>query len=273
MPMPRVAFVVVNFNNSSYTKTLCESLGRQQGLGAAFAVDCLVVDNSTDLEQMNVCAQLCDAYAELRYIRSSSNVGYFGGLNRGLAERPQDKASLVVIGNNDLQFSPTFCRDLLATAFDEAVFAVCPDVVTLDGMHQNPHLVSRISWYRRLQFDILFSNYHVARIGSPLRRFFSDARRPARRSASPRQDVHMGIGACYVLTPSFFSKFDRLDYPLFLYGEEAFLSAQIHSAGGRLIYEPGLVVTHSERASTDSIAPRAKYELARQAYWLCRDLL
>ena len=271
--MPRVAFVVVNFNNSSYTKALCESLARQQGLGAAFAVDCLVVDNSTDLEQMKVCAQLCDAYAGLRYIRSSSNVGYFGGLNRGLAERPQDKASFVVVGNNDLQFSPTFCRTCCRRRFDEAVFAVCPDVVTLDGMHQNPHLASRISWYRRLQFDVLFSNYHVARIGHPLRKFFSDARRPARRLATPRQDVHMGIGACYVFTPSFFSKFDRLDYPLFPLwrrsvplGPNPFRRWPAHlraGSGGHAFKEH--LLTASLRV------PR--YELARQAYWSCRDLL
>lgn len=273
MTLPRVAFVIVNFNNSSYTKTLCDSLALQQGLAESFTVDCLVVDNSTDREQMIACAELCDVYAWLRYIRSGGNLGYFGGLNRGLAERPQDTAAFVVVGNNDLEFSPTFCKVLVETPFNEMVFAVCPDVVTLDGMHQNPHLPNRISRYRRLQFDVLFSSYHVARLAHPLRRFFSDARRPARRHAGPRQEVHMGIGACYVLTPSFFAKFDRLNYPLFLYAEEAFLSAQIHSVGGRLVYEPVLQVSHSERASTDRVAPRDRYELARQAYWSCRDLL
>src|SRR5262249_49095021 len=250
MAMPRVAFVVVNFNNSSYTKTLCQSLALQQGLGAAFAVECLVVDNSTDREQMTACEQLCASYAWLRYIPSSTNLGYFGGLNRGLAERPQDAAAFVVVGNNDLEFSPTFCRNLIETPFDLTVFAVCPDVVTPDGTHQNPHIATRISRYRKLQFDVLFSSYDVARMVHPLRRFFSYARHPARRLVAPRQEVHMGVGACYVLTRSFFSKFDRLYYPLFLYGEEAFLSDQIHSGGGRLMYEPGLRVLHSEKAST-----------------------
>jgi GT2 family glycosyltransferase len=273
MSLPLVAFVVVNFNNSSHTWTLCDSLALQQGLGTVFAIDCLIVDNSTDHEEMLECAELGHAYAWLRYIRSESNLGYFGGLNRGLAERPQDAASFVVVGNNDLEFSPSFCKRLIETEVDDKVLALCPDVVTRDGLHQNPHLARRISWYRRLQFDVLFSTYYVARMGQPFRRFLSDSRRPARRVAAPRQDIHMGIGACYVLTRSFFSNFDRLDYPLFLFGEEAFLSAQIHSVGGRLSYEPGLQVMHSERASIDTLTRRAKYELARQAYWSCRDLL
>jgi len=273
MKTPRIAFVVVNFNNSPQTKTLCESLALQQGRGTTFTLECLVVDNSTDPEHREACAELGDAYSWLRYVRSDINLGYFGGVNRGLAERPQDEASFVVIGNNDLEFSPTFCQGLMESTFDESVLAVCPDVVTLDGMHQNPHIASPISWFRRLQFDVLFLNYYVARVGHPLRRLLSDARRPARRSPAPRQAIHMGVGACYVLTPEFFSRFDRLNYPLFLYGEEAFLSAQIHSIGGKLIYEPSLHVTHSERAATDTIERRAKYELARQAYWSCRDLL
>src|SRR5262249_46797298 len=142
--VPRLAFVVVNFESSSYTKSLCESLSHQHGLGAEFAVECLVVDNSTEREQMSACAQLSDVYAWLRYIRSDRNLGYFGGLNLGLAKRPQDTAAFVIIGNNDLEFSPTFCKDLLETPFDETVFAMCPDVVTLGGRHQNPHVVRRI---------------------------------------------------------------------------------------------------------------------------------
>lgn len=273
MSVPLVAFVVVNFNNSSHTRALCDSLALQQTLGTAFEIDCLVVDNSTNHEQMLECAELRSAYAWLRYIRSESNIGYFGGLNRGLAERPQDLASHIVIGNNDLEFSPTFCKSLVEADIEETVFALCPDVITRDGIHQNPHLARRISWFRRLQFDVAFSTYYVARIGQPLGRFFSDSRRPARRVAAPRQDIHMGAGSCYVLTKHFFSIFEKLDYPLFLFGEEAFLSAQIHSAGGRLQYEPNLQVTHAENASTNGLHRRARYELARKAYWSCRDLL
>src|SRR5262245_58700011 len=113
MSVPVLAFIVVNFDNSSHPRTLCDSLALQQGLGTAFAVDCVVVDNSTMSELMIECAELCSAYAWLRYVRSDSKLGYFGGLNRGLAERPQDAALFVIIANNDLEFSPTVCKSLV----------------------------------------------------------------------------------------------------------------------------------------------------------------
>jgi GT2 family glycosyltransferase len=272
--MRTIAFVTVNYNNSLYTDRLCASLAAQRGSGVSHAIQCSVVDNSTDSAAATACAQLAARYEWVRYIRSEQNLGYFGGLNRGLAERPQAGAEFVVICNNDLEFAPDFCEQLGVVGAAPNVLALCPDVETSDGMHQNPHVAVPISWFRRLQFDVLFSNYYVACVAHPFRRLFSDARRAARRHFVPqRLEIHMGIGACYVLTRHFFARFEKLYYPAFLYGEEAFISAQIHGVGGKLVYEPGLHVRHAESASTASMPPRAKYEFGRAAYRLYRDLL
>ena len=79
-------------------------------------------------------------------------------------------------------------------------------------------------------------------------------------------NIHMGIGACYILPSVYFDFIKRLDYPFFLYGEEAFFSQQIHTAGGTLFYDSSLSVLHAESATLSKLPSRMTYEYARQGY-------
>lgn len=83
----------------------------------------------------------------------------------------------------------------------------------------------------------------------------------------------MGVGACYILTTEFFKKFKKLDYPHFLYAEEAYLTNQIHTAGGIHWFDPDLRVHHAESASLSKIPKRTAYEFGKSSYWGCRHFL
>jgi hypothetical protein len=194
-------------------------------------------------------------------------------LNRGLAAERSSDLDFVVIGNNDLEFEPDFCQTLIAASPDPSVFAICPDEITADGIHKNPHLRHRMSRLRRLQLDVYFSHYYMARCLL----FILGIVRPRKKSQAQPQGVgcelHMGHGACYVLTPEFLKRFKSLNYPHFLIGEEAYLADQIHSARGRLWYEPALRVHHAENGAIATVPKRAIYEFARSGYPDYRRLL
>ena len=83
----------------------------------------------------------------------------------------------------------------------------------------------------------------------------------------------MGIGACYILTRAFLERFKELHYPYFLYGEEAYFSNQIHTAGGILWFDPVLRVHHAESATLSKIPKRTAYEFARSGYPSYRKML
>ncbi len=271
--MQTVSFICVNFNNSQYTGKFCESLAAQRGRGERFLVRCLVVDNSTDESDSARLKAVCREYKWIQRIDSGANLGYFGGLSRGLVQRPQDHSRFVVICNNDLEFDTSFCSELLALEKNPRAFAICPDVLTSDGKHQNPHLLERVPAFRRFQFDLFFSHFYVACVLLFIRRLFLHLFIAKPASIQERREIHMGVGACYVLTENYFSHFDNLDCPVFLYGEEVFMSAQIHSKGGVLIYEPRLRVNHAESAALSRIPKRLKYEYERKSYPLYRELL
>ena len=271
--MKSIRFITVNFNNSHYSAKLLDSLRLQNGIGQEFAMDCVIVDNSTNADEATHCREVSAGFGWVSYIRSEKNLGYFGGLNRGLAADRLIGSDFIVIGNNDLEFESDFCERLIALTADPSVFAICPDEITADGIHKNPHVRHRISSLRRFQLDLFFSHYYVAR----LLLFILRIVRPHKIS-QPQPDgggceLHMGHGACYVLTPEFLKRFESLNYPHFLIGEEAYLADQIHSAGGRLWYEPALRVHHAENGAISTIPNRVIYEFARNGYPDYRRLL
>ena len=270
--MKKIEFICVNFNNSDYTKSFCESLKLQIGLGLDFSIRCIVVDNSTDAGDAAVLMEYTKKHSWIVYERVSENLGYFGGLNHGLTLLDESGNDYVAICNNDLFFESEFCKKLASKRYSENVFSVCPDVITNDGIHQNPHILNRISWSRRLQFDLYFSHYYLARLMSWALRIV----RPVKSSPSQPPTgcvVHMGIGACYVLTVEFMKRFNKLNYPHFLYGEEAYFSDQIHSAGGILWFDPDLIVHHAESATLSKVPKRTAYEFSKSGYPSYRKML
>ncbi|MGN5352842.1 glycosyltransferase family 2 protein [Ralstonia sp. L16] len=183
--MHKIAFICVDYNGYDCTRKFCDSLEQQAGKDDDFLLTCVVVDNCP---QGEASAQLSDMVASRKwavYLPSEKNVGYFGGLNLGLTSIDSDGWDFVVICNNDLEFDVDFCKKLISARYSDAVFAVCPDVVTRDGFHQNPHLLHRIGLLRRFQFDLYFSNYWMAR-------FLSLILRLVRRNKPSPPRIHGG---------------------------------------------------------------------------------
>lgn len=270
--MEEIQFICVNFNNASYSRKLLESLSRQEGLLDEFSIRCTIVDNSTDETAAASCRAMAQEYPWVSYLRPSKNLGYFGGLNYGMGTGNTHGASYLTICNNDIQFEAGFCSKLVGKRYDQKVFVVCPDVITADGIHQNPHVLRRISRIRRLQFDVYFAHYYLSRLLILILKMI----RPVKQS--PQQppngcELHMGVGACYILTAEFRNRFNQLEYPFFLYGEEAYISHQIHSSGGILWFDPSLRVHHAESAAFSKVPNRTAYEFAREGYRDYRRLM
>ena len=267
-----IFFVCVNYNGTPFVKLWLGSVLAQQGHASNVRTVCVVVDSASAPDDYEALLSVCTDASRVQLIRSEKNVGYFGGLNIGLAAISTGDNDFVVVGNNDLVFSADFCARLVATKYRSDVLVVCPDVVTSDGVHQNPHVLRRTNWLRRLKFDVYFSHYLVGVVArwiarrSPIR---------ARRGMAPGQtgEISMGVGACYILLPAFFTRWKTLYFPWFLFGEEACLAWQVREADGVTWYDPTLVVDHAEGASSSKLPNRIAYQHGREAYWRYRSLL
>jgi len=268
----KIGYVCTNYNNSVLSREAVSSL-RRNGGGHEFWI--VVVDNNSDKENVEALKKVAIEFAHVELILNQENVGYFKGLNLGIrrlrASQPDIK--IMVVGNNDLVFPDDFADSVsrnLSTLEKHAV--VSPDIVTLDGVHQNPHVISKIGKFREFIYNLYYANYYLAiaiRQLAKLTRSFTDRSDETQHDVA--QEIYQGYGACYLLGPVFFRHFEELWAPSFLMHEEYFLSKQLSDKGFSVYYEPSIKVRHRCHGAMATITSRKAWEAARAAQKVYRQ--
>ena len=269
MSRMEIGFVCTNYNNSHFTRAAVESLIR--GCGAC---PIIVVDNGSGQDSIRALEELERSHENVTLVFSDKNVGYFRGLNIGIRAMREAYPAMghIVVGNNDLVFPADFCDRIreCAACFERSA-VVSPDVVTLDGVHQNPHVIESISWMRELLYDLYYTSYALARsirwLSRVTRRFTDRADESHWDVSGP---IYQGHGSCYVLGPLFFDNFDELWAPSFLMGEEWFLSKQLKDVGMQVYYEPRIRVEHRCHGAVGQMPDRTMWEHGRDAHRVYR---
>ncbi len=268
----RLGLVMTNYNNASYTRGAVVSLTKSPHW---LQCEVVIVDNKSAQADVYDLERLKQEYPRIHLVLNGVNAGYFPGLNVGiryLRERFPD-LDVIVVGNNDLVFPPHFVDAVWASApLLERHWVISPDLVTLDGVHQNPHVIRAVSRPRRFIYDIYYASYPLA---LAIRWFAQVTRRFTRRSDTDSHripgPIHMGYGACYILGPQFFRHFSELWAPTFLMGEEFFLSKQLRDKGQQVYYEPSIQVQHYDHASVDRLPSRQMWLVSRDAHRVYRQ--
>jgi GT2 family glycosyltransferase len=267
----KIGYVCTNYNNSADTReAVCSLLGDG---GDEYRI--VVVDNHSDGKNVEGLKNVASEFQHVELILNQDNVGYFKGLNMGIRHLRTSRPDIhmMVVGNNDLVFPADFAESIrrnLSTLEKYAV--VSPDIVTLDGAHQNPHVISKIGKFREFIYNLYYANYYLAiaiRQLAKLTRSFTD--RPDETRHDVAQEIYQGYGACYVLGPVFFRHFEELWAPSFLMHEEYFLSKQLSDKGLSVYYEPAIKVLHRCHGAMATITGRKAWEAARAAQKIYRQ--
>jgi GT2 family glycosyltransferase len=265
-----IGFVCTNYNNTKFTREAVKSLIRNKN----HDLKIVVVDNKSNQQSISELLKVKADFPEIEVIFNDENSGYFRGLNIGIKHLLESNSAieLMMVGNNDLTFGPDFVDSIVANRKVFDIYPViCPDVITVDGIHQNPHVIHRVGKIREFMYDLYFANYYLGlaiKWLSRLTNFFTD--RNDEKSWRIAQTIYQGHGSCYFLGPLFFDKFKELWSPTFLMGEEFFLSKQVTDAGMQIYYEPGITVTHHWHATIDELPNRKIWEISRQSHQIYR---
>jgi GT2 family glycosyltransferase len=274
----KIGYVCTNYNNSSFTRGAIASL-KNGPRGTDVRV--VVVDNQSRAEDVAQLRALAAEFADVELVLNPDNAGYFPGLNIGIRrmrERWPD-AGILAVGNNDLVFPPDFVdtverhRDVLGTWA-----VVAPDLVTFDGVHQNPHVLHPISPLRKLTWDLYYVSYGTAqlikRAARLTRRFTIRAENDTASELYTRPGpIEQGYGACYLIGPTFFRHFARFCAPTFMMHEEFFLFEQLKVIGQLTYFDPRFVVRHHGHATTDLLPGRRQWAIARDAHLVYKRYL
>ena len=268
-----IAFVLTNYNNSDLTRNAVKSILEQSHSSCKI----VIVDNASNDKHKDILVDLSNEFINVKVIFNSQNSGYFSGLNIGILWLKENfnQFKHVVIGNNDVLFSSNFIKSIENSAdLFKKYPVISPDIKTVDGFHQNPHVIKSISRIREVVYDIYHYNYYVSKIVlmiSRLTKSFSS--RGDERQYKYAQEVYQGYGAMYILGPLFFENFEKLWAPTFLMYEEFFLSKQLSDKGFKIYYEPSIKLTHLMHASTDMLPSRQKWEFSRTSHNMFRKFV
>jgi GT2 family glycosyltransferase len=262
----KIGFVCTNYNNSVYTREAVSSLCRN----GEDRYRIVVVDNNSDRSNVEELHAIAKEFPQVELVLNRENLGYFNGLNVGIRylRSSQPEINVMVVGNNDLVFPADFPESVgrnLSTLEKYAV--VSPDVVTLDGVHQNPHIIHRIGKVREFVHKLYYANYYLAvaiRGVAKVTRGLTERRDQAQHAIA--QEIYQGIGACYLLGPLFFRNFEELLAPTFLMHEEYFVSKQLSDKGLRIFYEPSIRVVHQCHGATGALDDKTAWRAARAAH-------
>lgn len=267
----KIGFVFTNFNNSKYTRDVVRSIALNELVSESHVV---IVDNCSNEKELQILNEIISDYPNIHVIFNNENLGYFKGLNLGIKFLRENYKDIcyTIIGNNDLIFPNEFIKSIINK---EIIFksypVISPDLITLDGRHQNPHVIKKISQFRELVYDLYHSSYLIARIITAFAKTtktFTD-RKDVEEFRVP-QIIWQGYGACYILGPLFFKYFDELWAPTFLMGEEFFLSRQIENEKMNIFYDPAFVVIHQEHASVSKVPKKKLWEFSRESHRIYR---
>lgn len=264
------AYVCTNYNNAHFTREAVRTLNA----GRHPPAHIIVVDNSSQPKDVALLKALALEHPNVELVLNPDNIGYFPGLNSGIDRmRAVDPTvTTMVVGNNDLEFPEDFgeCLAEVVASCPECP-VISPYVETLDGMPQNPHVVSGISRMREVVYDLYYANYHLAKlIRAVARRTQKVTDRHDEEGHDTAQYIYQGHGSCYVLTPAFFRDFERLWAPTFMMGEEFFLSRQLSERGLMTYYDPRIRIRHHCNGAIENVPARKMWRLARDAHRVYR---
>lgn len=225
--MGDVAIVVVTYNSQDCITELLDSLTDS---GAAVVV---VVDNGSTDET----TALVENRPGVTLVRST-NVGYSGGINRGVHEAPDADAYLVL--NPDLVARPGLVPALVAGLSPPGVGIVVPLVLGSDGRRQDS-LRREPSLLRALG---------LTWTGIPA---LSEYVTGDDEYRAPR-DADWALGAAIMFSRECFEAVGEWDESFFLYSEETDFCLRARDAGWRTRFVPDAVVVHHEGGSGRSDA-------------------
>lgn len=230
--------ILLNYNSSEDCRKCIGDLQRQVGV----SLDIIVVDNCSQLEERLAIERLCKETG-CTFIANDTNRGYNAGNNVGLRYAAEKEYFFAVIANPDMEFPQNdYFSKLLACIQADEDIAVCgSDIVTPEGIHQNPRQYPEWKWqhYFRWVKEALFQKK-----GGDTPEWI----------AEPEQSRYCQAlnGCCELFRMSFLKKIGFLDEGIFLYGEEPILGHLVHESGMKAYYTAECQAVHNHRKSREA---------------------
>lgn len=252
----KISVIILNYNSSSDCRKCVEFLKRQEDAD----VKIIIVDNCSRTDERIAVEQLCAA-EHCTFIPAEENRGYNAGNNIGLRYAANRGFDYALIANPDMEFPQSTYVARLARELEEHphTLAVGSDIVTPDGIHQNPMgadgaWTSHFGWIKELfsrkkpqeAYDFI-DDFHTNHVCAKL------------------------SGCALMVNLHLLSRLGFFDEYPFLYCEEAIFSKQAEQAGMQMRYLADAQAIHRHLPSAKGDPrPRFRHWRRSRLYYIRR---
>lgn len=216
----KIAVIILNYNSSADCQKCVGFLKKQAGV----EVDIVVVDNCSCDGECVIVENLCKKQ-NCTFVAAHTNRGYNAGNNIGLRYAAEKGYAYALVVNPDMEFPQTDYLKKMVAAMqqDEEIAVVGSDIITPEGIHQNPMLRDG-DWHGCWGW-----------VTAPFRRKPADAYDFIDGYAANHYCSKVS-GCCLLLRMDFVKSLGFFDEHVFLYCEEAILSRQVEQRGKKMFY-------------------------------------
>lgn len=229
--LPKVAILVLNWNNYQDTKRCLDSLKKLDY--PSYSV--VLIDNgSTD----NSGNRLEKEFPNVNHIKTGKNLGFAGGNNVGIRYILDQYIPYILLLNNDTEvIHPRFLTELINEAEHEKnLGAIGPRIRSVDGTDQ----------------DSIFPFPTLgATVKTTLGLYHNDL--------TQKQYVNSICGCCVLVRTDVITDVGNFDENFFIYGEETEWFYRMGKSGWKIVYLPVLSIIHKGAASSKNIEDNKIY--------------
>lgn len=262
----KLIFIFVHHNNSILIKPLIESIENMNNINN---YEIHIADSGSNNEQKYILKNITNNFI----LHEFENYGYFNCINKVL-DKINKNNCYIIIGNEDLVFDTNFYNIFSSnnTNYNEYEI-ICPSLITIDGIFQNPHVILPIKPIRKLIYNLYYSYYFLARIII----FVTSRTKLFKRKDAKRNNengvIHMCHGSCFILTPKFLNFFNLILAPEFLCQEEAFIRKQLNLIDGKIYYDSSLIVNHYDNTSCKKFPKKDFWKISSKSFFRIKNVI
>lgn len=237
--MKKTANILLNYNSADDCRKCVDGLLKQQGVEN----EIIIVDNASHAEDAADVRALCNEH-DLTFIEADCNRGYNAGNNIGLRYAASKGYKYALIANPDMEFpEPHYIARLVEEMeHRKDVVAVGSDVLTKEGIHQNPKYRGDADW--RGSFEWITQMF-VKKTAA--------ASEVPDWIENPHQSHYCRClnGCCLLLRMDYIESIGFFDERTFLYGEEPILARRIELDGRKMYYVADVSAVHDHKKSRE----------------------
>lgn len=216
----------------------------------------VLVDNSRDYNTGLEAEIRSLQYLDVLYLDAEANLGYFNGAAFGYHYiKEQYSFQWVIVCNVDIVIETNDIDSILDEFPDAGVIA--PAIISVDsGFDKNPYRLFRTSKRVMKLKKIVFSNLLLAKVYGMVSSIRNELIKNKYTEVSKCEEgtrIYLPYGACFIFSEKFFASGCKLDYPLFLFGEELYIAEQCREKELEIVYVPRIRFLNFEHASTSKL--------------------